>query len=62
MGTSEAQEWNGCSRQPPLPQADLTMEEVPTQYETEFRQLEGLGTLPSPDQVKGVFVEIVTGE
>ena len=38
------------------------MEEAGTQCKTEFRQLEGLGTLSSPDQMKGVFTEVVAGE
>ena len=47
---------------PPFPQADVTMEGAPTQCKTELRQLEGLGTLSSPDQMKEVFTEIVIGE
>jgi len=46
----------------PRPKVDVIMEEAATQCKTEFRQLEGFGMLSSPDQVKGVFTEVVTGE
>jgi len=46
----------------PHPQADVKMGEAMTQCKTEFRQLEGFGTISSPDQMKGVFTEVVTGE
>jgi len=63
MGTPEVQEYDKCSwHSYPIPQADVTMEEAAIQCKTEFRQLEGLGTLSSPDQMKGVFSEVVTGE
>ena len=38
------------------------MEESRAQHETESRRLENLKMLSSPDQVKGIFTEIVTGE
>ena len=41
---------------------EAMMEEVLVQRKIESRQLEGLTALSSPDQVKGIFTEIVTGE
>ena len=41
---------------------DTTIGEAPAQCEIEYRQLEGLTALSSPDEVKGVFADIVTGE
>ena len=45
----------------PQTDIDMTTEEAQVQHKTRSRQLENLKMLSSPDQVKGIFTEIVTG-